>query len=113
MREWMSKIWNEVAGCNDFEKDTVEKQRVRWTDSMAANLSESHGGYHFAKNKKFCFYTRGSLDETRTFLDKAGKRGLIAEEKAATLSTELKTSHKRLNAYIRSIGSRVKDPRDS
>ena len=99
-------VWNEVSQWNYFSKDTVGKQWVRCTDSIAANISEGFGRYHFAENKKFCFYARGSLDESITFLKKAGDRNLITQDLCTQLDQDLKTLRKRLNAYIRTIGPR-------
>lgn len=100
-------VWSEVAGWNYFAKDTVGKQLVRCTDSIAANISEGFGRYHYAENKKFCFYARGSLDETITFLTKASSRGLISHDTVAQMKVDLTTLRKRLNSYIRSIGPRT------
>ncbi|MAS93616.1 MAG: hypothetical protein CMO55_10525 [Verrucomicrobiales bacterium] len=98
------RIWKEIMGWNYFAKDTVGKQLVRCADSIAANISEGFGRYHFAENRKFCYYSRGSLNETLTFIHKAKDRNLIEESVAYDLSQQLITLRKRLNAYIRSIG---------
>lgn len=59
-------IWGIVEKWNYFEKDTIGKQLVRAADSIAANIAEGYGRYHFKENKQFCFYSRGSLFETKT-----------------------------------------------
>ncbi len=50
-------VWEFVAGWPYFAKDTVGKQLVRAADSMAANLAEGYGRYHFKENQKFCYYS--------------------------------------------------------
>lgn len=95
-----------------FEKDTVGKQLVRSTDSIAANLSEGLGRYHYKEAKNFSYYTRGSLFETRTWLKKALNRGLIANEDFTNLSSDLDVVGKMINTYIRSIGT-AKEPEES
>lgn len=97
-------IWSLVAQWDHFEKNTVGQQLVRSTDSIAANLSEGHGRFHYKENRKFCHYSRGSLTETQTWIEKAVHRNLIPEEQGRTLYQQLETLHKRLNAYITSIG---------
>lgn len=98
-------IWEEVVRWDYFARDTVGKQLVKCADSIASNIAEGHGRFHFAENKNFCRYARGSLQETITFLTKAQKRNLIASEAASDLIEDLVTLRKRLNAYIRSIGN--------
>ena len=100
------QVWDHVTEWTFFEKDTVGKQWVRCTDSIAANISEGYGRFHYLENKKFCYYSRSSLDETLTFLEKAATRNLIPESNALQLKNDLTILRKRLNSYIRSIGPR-------
>jgi len=65
------KVWNIVNEWKYFEKDTIGKQLVRAADSVAANLSEGFGRYHFKEKKHFSYYSRGSLYETKTWIVKA------------------------------------------
>ncbi len=97
-------IWEEVVRWDYFARDTVGKQLVRCADSIAANIAEGYGRYHFAENKNFCRYARGSLQESITFLTKARNRNLIPSDSATHLIHDLTTLRKRLNAYIRTIG---------
>lgn len=60
------KIWSIVIDWSYFEKDTIGKQLVRAADSVAANLSEGFGRFHFKEAKNFSYYSRGSLYETKT-----------------------------------------------
>jgi four helix bundle protein len=98
------KIWNEVLIWDYFTKDTVGKQLVRAADSVSANISEGYGRFSFKENKQFCYYSRGSITETKTFLIKAKNRNLITLEKFNEYISELEKIHKMLNAYIKSIG---------
>jgi len=74
------KIWIIVSKWSYFDKDTIGKQLVRAVDSVAANISEGYGRYYYKENKQFCYYSLGSLYETRTWLIKAHKRSLIDDE---------------------------------
>ncbi|HEY0655416.1 MAG TPA: four helix bundle protein [Chryseosolibacter sp.] len=101
-------VWDVVIRWKFFEKDTVGKQLVRATDSIAANLSEGLGRYHYRERKNFGYYSRGSLFETKTWLTKARNRDLIDEQKFNSLIGKLDVIGKMLNGYINSIG--VQEP---
>ncbi|MCW1912896.1 four helix bundle protein [Luteolibacter sp. GHJ8] len=105
-------IWDSVGSWPLFAKDTLGKQIVRSADSIAANLAEGYGRYHFKENQKFCYYSRGSLQETQTWIEKAVRRNLIPDEAGRALYREFDLLKKRLNAYIRSIGPVESDTSD-
>jgi four helix bundle protein len=71
--------WSMVNGWEDFEKNTLGKQFVRAADSIAFNISEGYGRFHFKGNKNFCYYSRGSAKETMTACTKSFNRNLISE----------------------------------
>ena len=96
-------IWSLVSPWDYLAKNTVGQQLARSADSIAANISEGHGRYHHKENIKFCYYSRGSLTETQTWIEKAVHRNLMSKELGRDLYLQLETLHKRLNAYIKSI----------
>ncbi len=98
------KIWEIVTRWDYFEKDTVGKQMVKAVDSVAANLSEGVGRYHYKEKKNFCYYSRGSLYETKTWLTKAFKRKLLKEAEYKYFIKEIDNIGVKLNNYIKSIG---------
>jgi four helix bundle protein len=98
------KTWGIVNEWDYFSKDTIGKQLVKAVDSIAANLSEGYGRYFFKENRQFCYYSRGSLQETKTWLRKAFNRGLIIEEVFEQISSDLETLSVKLNNYIKTIG---------
>jgi len=98
------KIWNQVSSWKYFEKDTIGKQIVRSADSVAANISEGFGRFHYKETKNFSYYARGSLYETKTFLTKAYKRALINKEEYDTLLQEINNIGIKLNNYIKTTG---------
>ena len=105
-------IWDSVGSWPWFAKDTLGKQIVRSADSIAANIAEGYGRYHFKENQKFCYYSRGSAQEAQTWIEKAVRRDLVPEETGRTLYRDLDSLKKRLNAYIRSIGPVDSDTND-
>ncbi len=98
------KIWEIVTRWDYFEKDTVGKQIVKSVDSVAANLSEGVGRYHYKEKKNFGYYSRGSLYETKTWLTKAFKRKLLEEAEYKYFMKEIDNIGVKLNNYIKSIG---------
>ena len=98
------KIWAIVNEWNYFEKDTLGKQIVRSSDSIAANIAESFGRYHYKDTKNFCFYARGSLYETKAWLIKAFDRSLIDQGTCLELNCQLEKLSVKLNNYIRTLG---------
>lgn len=97
-------VWSVVIKWKYFEKDTVGKQLVRAVDSIAANLSEGLGRYHYREAKNFAYYSRGSLFETRTWLQKCMNRKLFEEGQLTALESRLQILGRMINAYINSIG---------
>jgi four helix bundle protein len=73
-------IWKVVINWDYFSKSTIGNQLVRAADSIPANISEGFGRYHFKEQKQFLYYARGSLFETKTFIEMAFKRNLIDED---------------------------------
>ena len=96
------RIWNICIKWDYFTKDTIGKQLVRAADSISANLAEGHGRYHFKDRLNFCYYARGSLEETKSWLSKAIRRNLITGQKTE-INKIVEILPKKLNACISSI----------
>lgn len=105
--------WNLVAEWNYFEKNTIGKHLVKASDSVAANISERFGRYHFKENVHFNYIARGSLFETKTWLDKAVNRNLISPEQHHGFQININEIAKMLNSYISKIGSNKLEEPDS
>jgi four helix bundle protein len=97
-------VWKVVSDWRYFEKDTIGKQLVKAADSVAANLSEGFGRYHFKEAKNFSYFSRGSLFETETWLTKAHARELITTDQYQHFKKTMDTIGKMLNGYISSLG---------
>ena len=104
------EIWFLVSEWDYFVKDTVGKQIVKSADSISANIAEGYGRYHFKENKNFCYFSRGSIIETKGWLKKSRNRKLISEEQFTLLFEKLQTIHLKLNAYIKFIGNSGERP---
>ena len=97
-------IFNVTVKWDLFNKKSLGDQYLRAADSIALNISEGYGRFHYKENKNFCWYARGSLFETKTANQKAFNRKLINDEEYNNLLNKLKECHLLLNGYIKSIG---------
>ena len=104
--EMGEKVWDIVKTWEEFAKKTMGYQLVRAADSVAANLSEGLGRYHYKETKNFSYYSRGSLFETKTWLTKAKNRGLINEESFSEFIHTIDDIGIKLNNYVNSIGKK-------
>ncbi len=101
--EMGEEVWQIAEKWTIFQKDTVGKQLVRAMDSVAANLSEGFGRYHFRETINFSYYSRGSLFESKTWVQKAFNRKLISEKQYNGFMENIEYTGKMLNNYIKSI----------
>jgi four helix bundle protein len=61
-------IYKRVMQFPSFDRYSLGKQLMESADSIAANISEGHGRYFYKENRNFCYYARGSLTETKTWI---------------------------------------------
>jgi four helix bundle protein len=97
-------VWNIVTRWDSFSKQSLGNQYVRAADSIALNIGEGYGRFHYKDNKNFCYYSRGSAKETLVATNKAFNRKLLSESEYLLLSNRLKTYFKLVYGYIISIG---------
>jgi len=78
------RIWEIVSSWSHFARDTLGKQMVRAADSIAANIAESYGRYHYGDKLNFLYYSRGSLYETKHWVGRSHSRGLMGDTFSTT-----------------------------
>ena len=66
-------VWKIVDKWEYFPKKTLGAQYADAADSIALNISEGYGRFHYKENKNFCYYSRGSAKETLTITQKPGQ----------------------------------------
>ncbi len=98
-------VWKVVDKWEYFPKKTLGSQYVDAADSIALNISEGYGRFHFKENKNFCYYSRGSAKETLTATAKAKQRNLISDDDFTLLSQKLDVYFRLMFGYINSIGT--------
>lgn len=97
------KIWDLVIKWDYFQKDTLGKQWIRAIDSVSANISEGFGRNNFKDQRSFYYISRGSLCESKTWLEKAKRRNLIDEENYKLLLNDFNVVGIKLNNFINSV----------
>ena len=98
-------VWNIVIKWEYFAKKTLGAQFVEAADSIALNIGEGYGRFHYKENKNFCYYSRGSAKETLTAARKARSRDLMTEDDFRLLSDKLDLFFRLIYGYINSIGT--------
>ena len=96
-------VYKVASGWNDFAKDVVGKQISRAADSIGANIAESFGRYHFGEKIQFLYYARGSVFETKYWLNRASARDLMLSADSQSYAMRLTDVARQLNLYISSL----------
>jgi four helix bundle protein len=95
--------WNVTRSWDQFSRSTVGQQIVRAADSVGANIAEGYGRASPTDHQRFVRIARGSLYETRHFLRRAHKRGLITAEQTSALQDVMRNLLPALNGYLKSL----------
>ena len=95
-------VWDVCQKWNYFTKETIGKQLIKAVDSVSANIAEGFGRFHYKDNINFLYFSRGSLVETQSWLNKAHKRNLLTDKKYEYFCKRMDELAKKLNAYIKS-----------
>lgn len=100
-------VWKTVEKWEWFAKKTVGSQFTRAADSISANIAEGYGRYFYKDRRVFCYYSRGSLLETKNWAIKALSRSLISQEDYDVLIEKMKNLHHKLNIYIKKLNANI------
>jgi four helix bundle protein len=96
-------IWRQVVGWEPFSRQVVGEQLARAADSIGANIAEAFGRFHYGEKLQFLYYARGSLFETKYWLNRARKRELMASEVAQDHASRLTDLARQLNKFAKSL----------
>ena len=102
-------IWHIVDKWDHFKKDTIGKHLVRAADSISANIAEGYGRYFYKESKQFYFYSRGSIQETKSWLSKCLRRKILTSEIGEPLIELCKKILLMLNAFIKFVRNSQKN----
>ncbi|CAG1012941.1 hypothetical protein ANAEL_04551 [Anaerolineales bacterium] len=106
-------IWKRVAQWDDFAKDVVGKQITRSADSIGANIAESVGRYNFGEKLQFLYYSRGSLFETKYWLNRSKERDLMNATEVQKYVDGLTALARQLNTFasgLKTVRAETKKP---
>ncbi|MCD4679563.1 MAG: four helix bundle protein [Bacteroidales bacterium] len=101
----LSEDISDLVWC-DFDKwskkvqNTVGYQIIRASDSISTNIAEGYGRYSPADRKRFYMYSRGSFEETKSWLRKLIRRKVINEPDALKYQILIERLGPKLNAFI-------------
>lgn len=91
-------IWEEYDLWPEKARKTIGLQIIRSADSIA----EGYGRFTAPDRKKFYLYARGSFEETKVWLRKAFRRGVIGKQKMEEYTNIINESGPKLNGFINS-----------
>ena len=103
IEEVADSVWHVVAVWENFERDTIGKQLVRAVDSIGANVAESYGRFHYGEKLQFLYYGRGSLFETKYWLNRSYARQLIDKKQHQQYAQQLNIIGRQLNNFASSL----------
>ncbi|MBI4527084.1 MAG: four helix bundle protein [Deltaproteobacteria bacterium] len=85
------------------EKYGLARQMRDAAISSTANIAEGYGRFHYQENIQFCRQSRGSLYEILDHLTTAVDQAYISQEHFDDLKTQVMTSVRLLNGYLRML----------
>jgi len=97
--EIADSVWKRVVRWDNFAKDVVGKQMARSADSIGANIAESFGRYNYGEKLQFLYYARGSLFETKYWLNRTQARGLLTAAEVREYMDHLTALARQLNTF--------------
>ena len=107
--EIADSVWKRVVQWDEFSKEVVGKQMARATDSIGANIAESFGRCNYGEKLQFFYYSRGSLFESKYWLNRAQIRGLMQEGEVKNYTARLSELARQLNKFASSLKAQRQD----
>lgn len=95
-------IWFDFDNWSIKVQNTIGYQIIRSSDSIAANIAERYGRYSPADRKRFYRYSRGSIEETKSWLRKLNRRNIVSNSELEKHTIIINELSPKLNAFINS-----------
>jgi len=96
-------IWRQVVRWDPFAREVVGGQLAKAADSIGANIAEAFGRFHFGEKLQFLCYARGSLFETKYWLNRARTRDLMPSAQVQDYVSQLTDLARQLNAFAATL----------
>lgn len=103
--EIADSVWKILVLWDKFAKDVVGKQISRSADSIGANIAESFGRFNFGEKLQFLYYSRGSIFETKYWLNRTQTRGLMKPDEVQNYVDKLTELARKLNTFASGLKS--------
>ncbi len=102
-------IWRDVVRWEPFASEVVGGQLARAADSIGANIAEAFGRFHYGEKLQFLYYARGSLYETKYWLNRAIEHELLPLNLGQSYASDLTELARQLNASLSTLKSIRRD----
>ena len=99
-RSFQLFIFNLSKSFPPEEKYKLSDQIIRSSRSIAANIAEGHGRFHFQEQIQFCRQARGSLSEVLNHIYTAFDCNYISKEQVIEIENKADLLLKLVNGYI-------------
>ena len=99
-RSFQLFIFNLSKSFPPEEKYKLSDQIIRSSRSIAANIAEGHGRFHFQEQIQFCRQARGSLSEVLNHIYTAFDCNYISKEQVIEVENKADLLLKLVNGYI-------------
>ena len=97
------EVWELTLRWDSYVKNVMGQQLCRATDSIGANIAEAFGRFHYGEKTRFLYYARGSLFETKYWLNRASARNLITENAKNDYAKQLNVIGRQLNHFVNQL----------
>lgn len=103
------EIWRQVTTWKEFQRQVVGGQLARAADSIGANIAESYGRFHYGEKINFLYFARGSLFETKYWLNRCAARNLMPSNQVQDYIIKLTDLARQLNAFAGNLKAQRHD----
>lgn len=100
--------WYIYQNLPNYHKYHIGEQFIESTDSVGANIAEGFGRYHFLDKAKFFINARGSLFESKYWIELFSERKLINYAVYEKFNDLQILEQQKLNKYIQYLRSKAK-----
>jgi four helix bundle protein len=112
-REFRKKMYALTRRLPDFEKYDLASQIRRAAVSLANNMAEGHGRFHYPDQIRFFLHSRGSLEELVDDLNVCLDENYLPTDDIARLKEQACGVLISINGYLRYLRTRSSTVRES
>jgi four helix bundle protein len=101
-KEYCKMGWRVYKNLTWLEQKTMGNQMISSIDSVGANIAEGYGRFHYLDKNRFYLIARGSLFESKYWVELLHERSLIEDKSYYTLLNFYEKIQLLLNFLIKS-----------